>query len=127
MIALWLYGALVIGSVFMLASWGLVAVQGLREFPARQWLKERFVVIAVALHLHAIAATWLFGTLVIRRLAGHWAPVPVVILFPLSLLLVSKVGLVWASSLNDNPRVWRLFMVASIAWTAFVSWEMYHG
>lgn len=126
-VSLWLYGALTLGSLFMMASWGLVALQSLREYPARQWLKERFVVIAVALHLHAVAATWLFGLLALRLLAGHVSGAPLVVLLPMLTLLISKIGLVWASSLNDNPRVWRLFILASIAWATFVTWEMTRG
>lgn len=126
---LWIYGALLIGSIFMMASWGVVAWNAVNAFPPRQWLREKFVVIALALHLHAVAATFLFGVVTLRLVGapGYATSPSFLLLIPLIGWFVSKAALVWASSLEGNYRIWWLFMIVSVAWTGFVSWKIIGG
>lgn len=116
------FGWLAIGSLFMLVSWGYVAIQFWRD-PAEHNVWSRRLWISTSLTLHA--AVMLIST--VYRLVDLWndphaldGPSQALFLGILLSLAASKGGLVWAGSIDpEKHRVrwpWWAYLFSLLVW-----------
>lgn len=122
----WLYGILAIASVFI--TGGMYRI--VRDRRAELSRPEPDILLLVAFYagLHGFggAIWWIlraWDAVVNHRL--NTGSAPWLILAAALLYVVGKAGLVYASSLNSRPAVWRWFLAASVLWSVVVWADVY--
>lgn len=125
----WIYGLLAIASVFITAGMAKLFIEYKRE-TARMvspTADEKYLAVLWYGGLHGLGGSifWIirsWDAVVNHRTSVSSAPW--LILLALVLYLAGKAGLVYASSLNGKPNVWRGFLVFAVLWSAVVWWSL---
>ena len=123
MTALLLWGWVFIGSAIMTASWGRLSWQRFFAPVCPTILRDRSLMVRTMLAVGSvgllIAAGYRIEGTLHGKLAMQHEPL---ILVGLSLMAISKAGLVWTAGLDAEPWSWRLFLLGCAGWTGFVGW-----
>lgn len=126
----WLYGILAIASIFITAAMWRMGRERLDEHEKRAVRRPDvyFLVIFYA-GLHGLGGV---GFWTYRTWDALWngqmnaGSIPVLALVVAIVYAIGKSGLVFASSINGKPLIWRLFLGAGLLWSAFLWWELWH-
>lgn len=121
----WLYGVLAIASVFITA--GMVKLWVERRAERNRPTPDVYQAVIFYAGLHGLggAVWWIvrgWDAVVNQRL--NPGSFPFLVLAAAVLYTVGKGGMVYASSLNGKPGVWRAFVMLSAAWSVLVWWSV---
>lgn len=124
----WLYGILFIASVFITAAMWRMGHDRLKERRTRVVARpDRYLMVVVYAGLHGLGgAIWwslrAWDAVANDRLNIGTAPTAIII--AAILYAVGKGGLVFSSAVNGKPMIWRTFLVACLAWSVLLWWEV---
>lgn len=124
----WLYGVLAIASVFITAGMSKLYIERRRERDRPEPDVYQAVIFYAALHGLGGAIWWIirgWDAIVNGRL--NPGSFPMLVMFAAVLYTVGKCGLVYASSLNGKPAVWRSFALLAAGWSLLVWWSIVRG
>lgn len=125
---LFLFGACAIASAIIATSWTRLAVERWREPVRRRWLYDRYFMVRASLAASAFALACLCGLRAIDVIRMHGISVTSALLVAvlMAVLLLSKIALVWTTTLDHRSPSWRLFLILATLWAAGIAgWMMF--
>lgn len=126
----WLYGVLAIASFFITAGMYRMGRERLVERPRTvPFRRDMYLFVLIYAGLHGLGGA-IFWTLrswdALVNGEFNMGSVPSMLVLAAVLYAVGKGGLVFASSLNGKPFVWRLFLAFAALWSGVVWWGLFY-